>query len=323
MEIDFNKKLVTDVLSYIPENVKPVVFLVTTLNISRESAYRRMRGDIPFTVQEIVLLSIKLEFSLDQLFEQEKQNHAFLDLSRMGKSSNDFFLLMLKKDAELFEKISQAENMNALMALNSFPPAFLVNYPHLFKFTYYKWLYQDIDISRNASYSDVVLPEEAILFRKKVKENMNQKMNFTLILDTDIFLCIIKEIQYFYHRKLLNKEELLLLKEDILHLINQYDEFSQTGNYGQAKIQLYLSSLCVNSNTAYFKYDDKAEPLFWIFTVNPVIIQNSGFISMQTKWLNTLKRQSALITQSNEIMQAEFFSRQRDYYDKYLRTDIV
>jgi len=321
MEFDLNKKLVNVVLKCIPNNEKSVVYLVNTLNLSRESAYRRLRGDIPFTIQELVTLASKLEFSIDNVFEQEKQNQAFFDISRISKGSTDFFSFMLKKYAELHDKIVSAKKKEAIMAYNSFPPPFYAGFQNLFKFSYYKWLYQESGIQRNESFSNMVLPEEAVVFQRKIRGNMIQGENVVLILDMNIFLNYIKEIQYFYQRKMLSDEELLLLKEETINMVEQYEEIAQSGTFGSAKVQLYLSPLCVNSNTVYYNYDDKEEPFFWIFTINPVIIQNAGFIAMQSKWLNSLRRQSILITLSNEIMQAEFFFQQRDYIEKYLCAD--
>lgn len=323
MELELNKRLVDNVLKHIPKNKKPVIYLVNTLNISRESAYRRIRGDIPFTVSELITLATKLEFSIDNIYDQEKQNYAFYDYSRIEKNSNNFFLLMLKKYNELLEKINYAKKVEVIMAFNSFPPPFFTGFLNLFKFSYYKWLYQDNELNRNVSYSETVLPDEVIMFQRKMKGNFMKGTNVTLILDMEIFLNMIKEIQYFYQRKLLTNDELLLLKEETIHLIDQYEDMVQTGTYGSAKIQLYLSSLCVNSNTVYYNYDDKVDPLFWIFTVNPVIIQNAEFASMQKKWINSLRRQSALISQSNEILQAEFFFQQREYIDKYLSVENI
>lgn len=321
MESELNKRIVESVLKHIPKNRKPVIYLVNALNLSRESAYRRIRGDIPFTIEELMTLAIDLEFSIDRIYDQEKQNHAFYDYSRMGKSTIDFFLMMLKKYNELHEKINYDKKLEAIMAFNTFPPPLFVGFPNLFKFMYYMWLHQDEEIYRNTPYSEVVLPSEAIVFQRKMQGSLIQGTNVTLILDINIFQNLIKEIQYFYCRKLLTDEEMLLLKKETLHLINQYENMAQTGNYGNTKVQLYLSSLCVNSNTAYYNNDNNVEPLFWIFTINPVVIRNAGIASMQLKWLNSLKRQSALITQSNEIMQSEFFFQQRDYIDRYLFID--
>jgi hypothetical protein len=321
MESELNKKLVKTILSQIPKNRKTVLYLVNTLNISRESAYRRIRGDIPFTVEELITLAIDLEFSIDAIYDREKQSHAFHDFTRTANLSGDFFLEMLKKYDELLEKINYAKKVESIMAFNSFPPPFYAGFPDLFKFTYYKWLYQENEISRNDPYSGIVLPNEAIVYQKNIWENMYRGKSMTLILDMNIFLNLIKEIHYFHQRKLLTDEELLSLKEETLHLIEQYEKTAQTGTFGTINAQLYLSPLCVNSNTICYNCDEDLEPLFWIFTINPVIIQNTEFSSMQTKWLNSLRRQSALITQSNEIMQAEFFFQQREYVDKYLSTD--
>jgi len=321
MDSELNKKLVATILKHISENKKPVSYLVNSLNISRESAYRRIRGDIPFTVHELIILASDLEFSIDNIFEQERQNRSFYDYTRADKNSSDFFVLMLKKYSELLEKLSFSKRLETIMAFNSIPPPFYAGFPSLFKFAYYRWLYQDKEINRNESFSDLILPDAVYTFQRKMKGNLIQGKNVILILDTNIFLNLIKEIQYFYNRKLLTTGELILIKEDVTRLIEQYEELTQTGTLGTTKIQVYLSSLCISLNTIYYNEEEKVEPLFWIFTINPVIIQNNGFVSMQLKWLNSLKRQSALITQSNEIMQAEFFYKQREYLDTYLSID--
>jgi len=318
MKLDLNKKLVSTVLKNIPKNKKPVRYLVNILNISRESAYRRMRGDIPFTAQELAILATDLDFSIDSVYEHEKQNRTFIDYSKMGKNSSDFFLFMLSRYSELLEKMSYAKKVEAIMAFNTFSPPFYADFYNLFKFSYYKWLYQDKEISWNKIYSETVLPDEVFVFQKKIINTFIRKKNIVLILDMNIFLNLIREIEYFYNRKLLTNKELIMFKEDMLRLIEKCEEMARTGILGAARIQLYLSPLCVNSNSVYYEYDDNVEPLFWTFTINPVIIQNAEFASIQLKWLNSLKRQSALITQSNEIMQAEFFFQQREYIDKYL-----
>jgi hypothetical protein len=322
MESELDKKLIATVVKNVPKNQKTVNYLVNKLHLSRESAYRRIRGDIPFTVNELTILAVDLNFSIDHLLEGEKQNHSFYDFTRTGKNSTNYFLLMLRKYNELLEKINDSKKLETIMAFNSFPPIYYAGYFYLYKFAYYQWLFQENGISRSDTLSKIAVPDEILYLQKKVRANSTHEKDSTLILDVNIFLNLMKEIQYFYQRKLITNEELLLLKEDILHLIKHFEDVAQSGFDGPTKVQLYLSSLCVNSNTVCYRFDDKVEPLFWIFTINPVVIQNPEFASMQLKWLNTIKRHSALITQSNEIMQADFFSQQLEYTDRYLNTDI-
>jgi len=321
MEYDLNKRVVECVLKNIPKNKKPVTYFVNVLNISRESAYRRIRGDIPFTVEELIKLATCLDFSIDTIYEQEKQNQGFFDISKAEKNITDFFLIMLMKYSELHEKISNSKESGVTMAFNTLPPPFYTDFSNLFKFEYYKWIHQDMDTYQRKLFSEIVLSDAVITFQRTMKGNVLHGNDVILILDANIFLNLIKEIQCFYQRRLLTGEELLTLKNDVLHLINQYERIAQSGKYGLSKVQLYLSSLYVNSNTVCYNHDNIVEPIFWIFTINQVIIQNAGFISLQSKWLNSLRRQSVLITQSNEIMQAEFFSQQREYIDRYLSVE--
>jgi len=321
MEFNLNKRIVASILKQIPENEKPAVYLINILNISRESIYRRLRGDIPFSIEELIKLASNLDFSIDTIYDFEKQNKAFFEFSIIGDNSSDFFVLMLKNNNELLERIKNAKKAEAIMAFNFLPPPFFICFVNLFKFIYYKFLYHNNDSFRNIHYSKTVLPDDAVILQGKMKEELFAGDNVDLILDMNIFLNLIKEIQYCYQRKLLTNEELLMLKEDTLLLIAQFENLVQTGMYGKTKIHLYLSSLCITSNTIYYNYDNIVEPLFWMFTLNPVIIKNVKIISLQLQWLHLLKRQSALITQSNEILQTEFFFQQRSYIEKYLSID--
>jgi hypothetical protein len=319
MAIDLNKKLIANALANIPKNIKPVVYLSNVLDMSRESAYRRIRGEIPFTVQEMAMLAMDLGFSIDIALEEEKQSNTFFDLSQENQYAPNFFAFVLKKYEKFLEKINTAQNLESITVLNSLLPPFCTVSDNLFKFTYYKWLYQDSSVSFSQLYSNITLSNEILILQRKIRENLYHAENNIYILDNSIFLNLIEEIRYFYQRKLINDAELMLLKKEVIILIDKYEEMTKTGIADMnAKVQFYLSSLRVNSNIGYHVYDNKVESHFWVFATGLTVIQDANFNQMQKKWFNSLRRQSALITQSNEIMQVEFFSRQREYINDYL-----
>ena len=318
MELEFNKKLVKYVLSHIDKKKKPVNFLVKTLNISFESAYRRLRGKIPFTIQELIILADELDFSIDKIFYIIKQNKTIFDYAGLEKINSDYFLIKLNEYNEFMIQLSYAKKIDSIMVLNFFPPPFFAEYKSLNKLLYYKLLYQEKETTKNVLFSEFVLADEDYVFQEKKQENIIHGNHITLILDLNIFYNLIKEVEYFFRLELLTKKDLILLKEDILNLINQFETISQTGIFNLTKVQLYLSLLSVGANAIFYNYDDKMKSLFWEFTYHPVVFNNPGFISTHLKWLNSLKRQSELITQSNEIMQTEFFYQQRKNVEKYL-----
>jgi hypothetical protein len=319
MAVDLNKKLIANTLANIPKNIKPVVYLSNTLDMSRESAYRRLRGEIPFTLQEIATLAINLGFSLDIALEEEKQDNVFFDVSKKQPYTFDFFAFMLKKYEKFLERINSVQNMESMTALNFLLPPYCSISDNLLKFAYYKWLYQDSISSFNQLYANVSLPNDIYPLQKRIKEKLYHSGNNIFILDNSIFLNLMEDIRYFYQRKLINEAELMLLKKEMLILIDRYEDIIKTGIVGtDAKVQFYLSSLPVNSNVSFHIYDNKMESQLWVFAIGLIEVQDINFNQMQKKWFNSLKRQSALITQSNEIMQVEFFSRQREYVESYL-----
>jgi hypothetical protein len=320
MKANTNQKLVELVLRNIPFNVKPVSFLMESLDLSRESAYRRIRGEIPFSIEEIAQLSYLLKFSIDEVLIGMRKDRAFFDFIPETSDSCSAFLLMLQKSYNRIDTIIKYGDSETLCAFNRILPICTVFQDQIFKFTYYKWVHQNKKVSSNQDFSDFTIPQELIEWQKKLQIVIKKFNNATLIFDPNIFLNLIKDIVYYHQRALINNADLAILKEELLLLIELYENIARTGVFGpDAYTYLYLSPLCVNANIGYATYAHTCESLFWIFTVNPIFIYNPEIFAIQKKWLNSLKRQSTLISQSNEILQTEFFNTQRGYLDDYLK----
>jgi hypothetical protein len=320
METNINHRLVELVLKNIPSNVKPVSFLMERLELSRESAYRRIRGEIPFSVEELANLSMHLNFSIDDVMNGIKKDRASFDFIPATSDSYSAFLMMLQKNYLHVKKLAESHNSETIQALSRFSPICQVFHDQIFKFTYYKWLHQNKETSSNFTFSELVLPPDLSIWQKKIQGEVKKVANNTIILDPNIFLNLIQDVAYYYQRNLINRGELAAIKTEIADLIRVYEVMARTGVLDPgASVYLYLSPLCISANIGYSYYDNIHTAFFWIFTVNPIRIYNSEICLIQKKWLNSLKRQSTLISQSNEILQTEFFNTQRKSLDSYLR----
>jgi hypothetical protein len=312
MELDINKKLISDILEKIPKTLKPVVYLTDLLDLSRESAYRRIRCEIPFTLEEITKLSLDLNLSIDKVINENDKERASFEFVSKGNASLNF-LSMLKKSRIYIEHLINAKNSESIVALNYLPPVYTSFYDNLFKFTYYKWIYLENGVSRTA-FSEIEIPEEINVLQKEIRASLKNINNSTLILDPNLFLSMIKDIQYYHQRKGINEKDKEMLMKDMADLIELFEKTARSGVLdSNAKIDLYLSPLSVNTNSAYFEYGNTVESIVWVFSGNPTLIFHSEFCNLQKKWLMALKRQSMLISQSNEILQMEFFEKQREY----------
>ena len=277
MTMNLNKIVLTKILDIMPENLKPVTLLMDVLDIGKESAYRRLRGEKPFSMEEIYKLSLVLNFSLDEIISNDKSDAA---------------------------------------ALNHFLHTMFINYEHLFKFIYYRWMHQMTDVPLNYLYSEVVIPKEIKESCERMSFLNTKIRKLSLIVDNNLFLNLIKEMQYFYVRGLLNEIELDTLKVELHKYLDDIETTINKGiNTTGTQIEIYLSVLYINSTTTYATWDDSSESAFWHHYGYPIYTRNKEITARHKLWIDSLKKYCTVISQSNELLQAEFLNKQREYID--------
>jgi hypothetical protein len=318
VESNLNEIIVNTILRSIPKNIKPVIYLMDLLKLSRESVYRRIRREIPFSMEEITRLSLTLGFSIDEIVEGSKKERKFFDL-QIPSDFSEAYLELFKEYENYLQNLLVAKNGQVLMALNHIPPLFSTFFDNLSRFFYYKWMTENMDDMSNYSFSNLQIPDDLFYLQERIAINCQKINNVVIVFSPHVFLSAIKEIQYFYRRKLLTKEELQFLKTDILDLIDLGERIAKSGCFSTgAHMDFYLSTLNIHSNSIYVQYDNVRETHLWIYSSNPMIIRNSEICDMQKKWIYSLKKHSTLITESNEILQIEFFNKQRMYVQEFL-----
>ena len=313
------------VLNSIPVNKKPVNYLMNILNIGRRSAARKAMGATPFTFEEVVELSLKLNFSIDEITKKSVGNGESLsDLQQKNLSAADkHFFISHMNYFDMIESLSKAKEVEIICSLNRIYSFFIVNFDKLFKFYYYLWTNQCDGISSNLSFSEIELPSFIDLIRRKSKSTIATVNNITFILDQYIFMRLIRELQYHYNLKLISHEELTEIKNDIVNFLDLIEEQMQTGTNkdGYARY-FYLSPLDVERSSMYGTFDGKIISRHDLRFNIPVNTEQNDLTKVHKNKINSLKRSSILISQSNEIVQASFLNQQREYI-KMITQDLI
>jgi hypothetical protein len=309
-------QLITKILDSIPPHIKPINYLMDMLDIGRESAYRRVRGEIPFTFEEISKLSLELGFSVDEVISKNKINRTFLDLLTSHSSPDEAFLQMLRNYYGFIEHIEKKDNAEILASQNRVPLSLFIDNDILFKFYYYKFTYQADNDRMNHTFSDTVIPSDIVLLRQKFISRLQYVSSYVFIMSRRIFLTICREMQYYYSRKLITDEEIILLKAALTELLEKLQNIILKGcNDIGIRYYIYLSFLEIDANNACISYGDNAMSEFWIYSSNFIDIRNQEVCTMHKKWFESMKKYSVLISRSNEIFQARFFEQQREYIE--------
>jgi hypothetical protein len=324
-EMTLYDKVINTIRNNISKKVKMVDYLMEVLELSRESVYRRIRKEIPFTVAELAKLSLSLGFSIDEMLELNNNTHFFFDLqSTTPQKIPNIFTSLFHEYEKYLNILVNTEKSKTFLALNKLPPLFAIFNESLFKFNYYKTMVENSKKMDQVSFSELKIPRELQSLFEKISINLRQIHDVILIFSPDIFLTNIKSIQYFYHRKLLTTDELLLLREELMKLVNFGEMVAKYGCYNaDSKVDIYLSSLPISSNTLFIEYGEVSETHFWIYDENPLIIKNIEICAMQKELFQSMKNHSMLISSSNEIIRENFFDEQRKLVENNLVADEI
>jgi len=306
-----DQTLVDKILRYIPDNLNPVDYLMEELNISRDSVYRRINGKKSFTFHEVVNLSVKLNFSLDEI-TYLMRNGLFGNLSESNVEESIYF--MFNHFTSLVKNYHHAQNTEILITANRVVMILSCEQKELFRFIYYRCMHIMRGLPIDFAFSDLTIPHKTIMIHDEFCAQMKSLKNVSFIFDSNLFLNVVKDIQYYYQRKLISENEMKSLKNDLFTAIDRAkEEMLNRHLRSSPQCDFYLSSLVLDSNTLYIKYDDVQETNIWSFSSSPICITNSAICKIHREWVNSLKRYSALISGTNENIMYEFLSKQYEY----------
>jgi hypothetical protein len=286
------------------------------LDIGRESAYRRLRGEIPFTLEEASKLSIELGFSMDTVVCEKRINRVFLDILTEHPDPSKRFLSMLYKYCSVVSQISKDDNAVILSARNRLPLSILIQNEQLFKFHYYNYIHHNGKTDDHL-YAETVIPEEIASYRKEFLSRIPNVNKFCFIINSrSFFLSVCREIQYYYSRNLITTDEVHTLQNALHDLLNYIRKLIETGKDDvKNNIFFYLAYTEVSTNSACISFNDNIISQFWIYYNYFIEIRNSEICYMHRNWFDTMKKYSILITKSNEIFQSKFLEQQRKHID--------
>ncbi|MDR1762490.1 MAG: hypothetical protein LBR64_00840 [Dysgonamonadaceae bacterium] len=284
------------------------------LGISKESVYRRIRGEIAFSIEELVKLSSELQLSFDEIIGKSNETRIMFDLSPdlLENPSRSFVKAILEREICCCDW----DHVDSLIASSRIPFIFMSQFDSLVKFIYYRWMHLNSEHSLNYYFSDITLPQEVEDMRAKFAKCPEKHIKISYILDSNVFLSFLNEVIYYYRRKLIKPEELAQIKEDLLKMIEVVEKVVQTGKFTDtAKIYIYLSSIKIETNSNYIHYGRHATSYFYIYAMEPIVIKNPNICALHKKQLESTKKYATLITLSNEILQARYFNAQREYVE--------
>ena len=317
MKANVQEIVVKKIRESIPEGVNLTVYLSDLLNIGRESVYRRIRGEINFTFEEVVILSQNLGFSIDNLVGIKKDTNALFNIHMLQKLDYyDIYVNKMLEYGRLFRETSEQMSTKARISINTLPYFFHINYEALSKLRIYKWLYQNQKIKPGFKYSEFILPKKVLDAHQAFFHDLQVIPHITMIMDNDVFWSVTKDIEYFWKRNLLSDDDLVVLRKELHKIVDALENMATEGVCRNGvKVEMYVSAVDLEASYLHYEYGDGQFAQVRIFSISGIDSFDPGICKIQKEWMESQKRYCVLISESGEMQRFEYMNKQREYID--------
>ena len=314
-KINFNEKVIDKIVRQSSVKINPTEYLMKMLSASRETAYRRIRNQIPFSVEETVTIAEDLGMSVDELLDLKNENNFHL-LEDSSFESEDIYSGFIENDIKTMENLLLSKSMKIVAVINRIP-LWLLPYKSLLKFDYCHYLYSIGKIPLITRYSDIDIPQNIIDLHEKASTCFSKLSNITCIIDSTIHLDIIKKIQYYSKLNFILPEDLQILQEELFKLLGAYESLLRSGrSHSGSEYIFHYSTFPVESNIVFLEYGDNSSLQIRIYPENPVEIKKLHIVrDIQKGWIDSKVRNSVLITKTNDTQHIEML---RNVYQQVL-----
>ncbi|MDR0659295.1 MAG: hypothetical protein LBG19_00505 [Prevotellaceae bacterium] len=316
---EFNQRLLAKIGETYPRKSQQLEFLMDKMSLGKESAYRRLRGDVPFSFTEACIVSQKLGLSLDDIVKNTIKNENpsfFLHVPPPSETLDDY-LHYYKHTYAIYDvfldKWANDPELKIYFASNIVPQAFMFPYHYLSKFRAFAWKYQMHHNIAPAKFSAINMPDDIYAKQQILLQKIRQFPECTYIISRNIFDNLVKMIQYFFDLSLLTREEVITLRDELLQLLSKLEILTtQESLEHNRKILVYLANIDFDSNYTYIQGSKYERSFIELYFINTISSSDSQLCRIQKEWIESLKKYSTMISMSGNIERIAFFDRQRE-----------
>jgi len=312
-----NEELIKVLKNYTPDKENTVDILMDILPMGKEAAYRRLRGEIPFTLDEAVLICKRLNFSIDRLINKEgNESYDFRMAAIYLKDPLGEFSRMLSVVAEGTQKISTDPGSFSYRAYRILPVEFFFRYRFISKVYMYILFYQLQPHNLPSKLEDLHVPEKIFDLQYQVADAMHN-VNSTVILDRHITEDFIGLVRYFALMGLFESSEIKQIKEDLYGMIDDFEKCASTGlSLAGKKMDVYISNISFDSSYSYLEGSGLKLGAITLYCIDYLLSTHPEVVENQRIWIKSLIRFSTQISVSGEYQRNEYLYMQRSLIDK-------
>ncbi len=297
--------------SRISENISFADKLAELLSISRDSAYRRIRGETVLSLDEVKKLCDRFGVSLDALFSPTTKTSLFHHRAIGTSYTLEQWLHSVGSNMEVVNGFSQRE---MIFAARDMPIFHYFRLPELSSFKMFFWLKTVI---KDPVYANQLLqvdsiPKETLQAGSKLWKLYNTVPSKEIWSDEAINETL-KQIEFYHECRFFStKNQAAQLCDRLIELITLIKgEAAEGKKTGGEAFQLFENEILIADNTVFARMDNRRIVYINYNTLNLLTTQQESFCDRTEKYLNNLSKSSTLISATAEKERNKFFNKMK------------
>ena len=311
---NYNSELIKAMNEKLPNGTNLANTLIDMLYLGKEAVYRRLRGEVPFTLAEAAMISQKMGVSLDKLAGTNVYSNAIFDLNIIRQTDPlETYYSIVDNYVKIFRDLNRDPSSELCTSSNMIPQTFYLKYELLSKFRMFKWIYQFEKIDIEKHFEDIEIVDKLL---EKQREFVRESQEFghtEYIWDDKLFIYLINDIKYFASVHLISHEYVQKLKKELLQLLDELEEIATRGAFktGQ-EVCIFISNINFEATYSYIASSAYHISLVRVFAINSFATRDEQVFNSVKEWIHSLKKFYTLISQSGEMQRIKFFKTQRE-----------
>lgn len=308
----FHEALLKAIRRRLPEGENIAHTLMDILFLGKEAVYRRLRGEVPFTLAETGTISKNLGISLDALIGTGTGKSRPFHINLVDYNNpTEIDYAMLQNYLDVLNMSSDDPYSEITVSTNYYPQPFYLMHDALTRFLLFKWAYHH-EKGSVKSYKDIIIPDRLKrIHQDSVAGHKNIKTS-CYIFDNLMTVYLVNDLKYFHSIQLITEEELQLIKKEVSELVDYLEILATTAKYENGNdVYLYVSNINFESTYTYLRVHNSRISFINIFLLNGAASVDEGIYEHVKTWVLSLRRLSTLISHSGELQRIKFFKEQR------------
>jgi hypothetical protein len=286
------------------------------LNISNDSAYRRIRGEKPLVIDEIFALCQRFNLSIDEIFKTKTKGDSFL--CRIIETKDISFEDYLKTMYNNLLQIQMLRNPEIIYSAKDIPIFHHFLFPKLAAFKIFFWskTVWQLPEFKDKKFSFNEVSDSTMEIGRKVL-NLYSKLPSVEIWNEETASSAMRQIEYYLTCGIIeNKKDALQLCDDFSAL---FDHLKQEAELGSKflpgcepvytnNFKLYHNEVILGDNSISVTSDTIKMTFITFNVLNLMVSSEPGFCNKVESYLRTMMKKSSLISEDSEKERNRFFN---------------